>query len=704
MQSNHARRRIMAGLFLLALVCTITLLDIRIGVRPVTAQEPGDGGLRLTATSMAATLDALGAAATQQASNATRVAELNQLATQISNQQATSAAGLQPPPTSTRAATPTLKATARPAPTRTPRATVNVAEALVSGLNIRSGPGTSYPVIGSAAENQRLTVTGQSNSCAWLRVMLPDGREGWVSGAPQFTRFAGSCSGIATVAGSAQPTATTRSASANQAARAASPQPVQAAASASGLITSFEPMGSWRRGDQVYGTLESSSAQVAAGQAAAQLQYDFPAGIGANNYVVFLAQPQLAIPQGATSLQIAVYGDGAGHYLNTWIVDSRGQVWQLTFGRVTHRGWATMQTALTASKEWPNGPIDASSDVLAPPLTVRALVLDGVPDDNVARKGSIYLDDLRVGGSATGAAGGSTASPVTVISDAATAPVEVTSASGPVSGKIAFSRFNGNTMNVLVFDAATGRMIIEAPNTRQPDLFAGVLLLNGDGGDMTSIYRRAVNDVNRNPATSNVEDSYPQWSPSGASFVYASQKVGDRRSRLYLQADASAQANVAPMLYNGSELFGNYPVYLDNWRIAYNGCDSWDTGGRCGIYTTDSKGGRPARITELTDDIPSGNLGSQILFTSRRNGSYDVWIINWDGSGLRALTDDPANDGLGVGSPDGTRIAFVSDRGGQWAIWVMNADGSSPQKLFNLDGGYADGERSWLSERISWGS
>ena len=47
-------------------------------------------------------------------------------------------------------------------------------------------------------------------------------------------------------------------------------------------------------------------------------------------------------------------------------------------------------------------------------------------------------------------------------------------------------------------------------------------------------------------------------------------------------------------------------------------------------------------------------------------------------------------------------LKLVSNRGGAWAIWVMNADGSNQRKLFDLEGGYGDGELAWTSERISW--
>jgi Tol biopolymer transport system component len=96
---------------------------------------------------------------------------------------------------------------------------------------------------------------------------------------------------------------------------------------------------------------------------------------------------------------------------------------------------------------------------------------------------------------------------------------------------------------------------------------------------------------------------------------------------------------------------------------------------------------------------------------SRRDGNWEVYVVNVDGSNLRRLTKDPADDGLPTWSPDGQHIAFVSNRGGEWAIWVMRPDGSGQRLLFPL-GGPLDGRvrnaaphdtYGWVEERISWG-
>jgi Tol biopolymer transport system component len=79
---------------------------------------------------------------------------------------------------------------------------------------------------------------------------------------------------------------------------------------------------------------------------------------------------------------------------------------------------------------------------------------------------------------------------------------------------------------------------------------------------------------------------------------------------------------------------------------------------------------------------PDGNL---IVFESRRSGTWDLWLVRPDGSGLQRLTDDSGNDRQATWSPAGGRVAFVSDRGGSPDLYLLEL-GGRPQRLGAWEG------------------
>lgn len=72
-----------------------------------------------------------------------------------------------------------------------------------------------------------------------------------------------------------------------------------------------------------------------------------------------------------------------------------------------------------------------------------------------------------------------------------------------------------------------------------------------------------------------------------------------------------------------------------------------------------------------------------MTFISTRDGDGEIYVMNANGSGQMRLTNNSAEDGVPVWSPDGARIAFSSSRDGNWEIYVMNADGSGQMRLTN---------------------
>jgi Tol biopolymer transport system component len=89
--------------------------------------------------------------------------------------------------------------------------------------------------------------------------------------------------------------------------------------------------------------------------------------------------------------------------------------------------------------------------------------------------------------------------------------------------------------------------------------------------------------------------------------------------------------------------------------------------------------------------------GQRIAFASDRDGDWDVYIMNADGSGLRRMTANPSTDAQPVWLPDGQHIAFRSDRGGVWSIYIMGVDGSGLRKVTDA---HCDPDR-WRWERMA---
>jgi Tol biopolymer transport system component len=56
--------------------------------------------------------------------------------------------------------------------------------------------------------------------------------------------------------------------------------------------------------------------------------------------------------------------------------------------------------------------------------------------------------------------------------------------------------------------------------------------------------------------------------------------------------------------------------------------------------------------------------GRQVVFRSTRDGTFDLYLMNADGTNVRRLTNDAWRENFPVFSPDGTAVAFSSDRDG----------------------------------------
>src|SRR6266545_1259512 len=83
-----------------------------------------------------------------------------------------------------------------------------------------------------------------------------------------------------------------------------------------------------------------------------------------------------------------------------------------------------------------------------------------------------------------------------------------------------------------------------------------------------------------------------------------------------------------------------------------------------------------ARGGPAAEPAPTADAGGTIVFQSTRDGDYDIYAVNPDGTGLTRLTDNKFEDSFPVPSPNGRLIAFYSH-----GITLMNADGAGRRTL-----------------------
>ena len=183
-------------------------------------------------------------------------------------------------------------------------------------------------------------------------------------------------------------------------------------------------------------------------------------------------------------------------------------------------------------------------------------------------------------------------------------------------------------------------------------------------------------------------NGYTAWSPDGKRIAFYA-KYDDKKT--WSIHTVNTDGTKRQRLTNLKNAWDNSPAWSpDGTQIVFARAYTDEAGERqYEIWTMNADGTGQQPIEGLHGGGPYFTPDGQIVFHSQP-GPSEIFIANADGSNLRQLTQNEAEDWHPEVSPDGKQIAFMSDRDGNYEIYVMNLDGSDEKRIT-----FSEGEKDW---------
>jgi Tol biopolymer transport system component len=182
-----------------------------------------------------------------------------------------------------------------------------------------------------------------------------------------------------------------------------------------------------------------------------------------------------------------------------------------------------------------------------------------------------------------------------------------------------------------------------------------IFVMNADGQDRKRLTKNDTDDLG------------PDWSPDGSKITFSSNGIH------VMNANGNNSLGIT------SNILDQDPDWSpDGSRIVFWSVD--------GIFTVNSDGSNLTTIVAAASNAfyqqpawsPNGN---RIAFSSNvEDGTFQIYLMDANGSNQKKLTNGLSGAGSPAWSPDGSKIAFQALNNGAFAIFVMNENAGRKQR------------------------
>jgi len=269
----------------------------------------------------------------------------------------------------------------------------------------------------------------------------------------------------------------------------------------------------------------------------------------------------------------------------------------------------------------------------------------------------------------------------------------------PNGQQIAFSRRSKEGVAIYVLPALGGieRKLYEGPATAFSHAFDwsadGKFLAISQGDEDKTHARMAllsVSDSDTRALTTPSEqylDIDPAFSPDGSTVAFVRTNVGGMVSELFTVPAKGGEAK--RLTFDNRTICGSLAWTADGKEILFSSSRS----GSPNLWRISASGGapQPASGGSVNATSPAISLKGNQLAYEQKLFQDDIWRLDLTGKKLRPGSPVPVIAATGVNirpqySPDGRKIAFESSRSGYTEIWVCDSDGSNCDAFTSLRG------------------